>query len=224
MKNFWKKFKAGLFTKSQFLTGMTIALITTSALVYAFNQMALTIFQPNTPISSQEINDNFEYLNERIKYLAGNQFAVKTNYDSSPLVLSSGLTTDVVFNEVLVDFSDTNEGQNLVDNGTFAVPDTAEYVIDFEMEGTSDTPNSGFYGIVFAERKPLGSGSFQSFACCSYPSVSVYNSLTSVNSTMRQSWMGTLISGDTIRFRAGAEPWGTGGNIEFLSIRVKGNQ
>ena len=71
MKSFWKEFRKGLFTKSQFLTGVTITLLTTSAVVYAFNQLALNIFAPATTISAAQVNANFEYLKERFSYFYG---------------------------------------------------------------------------------------------------------------------------------------------------------
>ncbi len=81
MRELWIKFKQGLFTKTQFLTGVTLSFIFVSGFIYAFNQLNLTIFTKGTTISAAQVNANFEYVNERIQAIAdySQGFSVRTS-------------------------------------------------------------------------------------------------------------------------------------------------
>jgi len=122
MKNlgkFWKKFRAGLFTNTQFLTGMTLSLLFTSGVVWAFTVASMTTFTSGTPISSAQVNDNFTYLKERLEVLSGDKFVVSTStVQSFPTVACCGGNTlgQLDYDTVESDLSATGIGTDFTTN------------------------------------------------------------------------------------------------------------
>ena len=138
---FWSKFKKGLFTRSQVLTGVSLSLLTTSAIVFAFNQLSLNIFSSGTTISSTQVNDNFEYINERIKYLAGQQFEVARTAD---FPLTSGLTSRTLFlDAAIADFTSNSLANSVATQGYFTVPETGLY--ELQLSGELSPANAFAY-------------------------------------------------------------------------------
>jgi hypothetical protein len=219
MKDFWYKFRKGLFTKSQFVTGVTITLVTTSALVYAFNQLSLNIFSSGTTISATEVNANFEYLNERIKYLAGYQFALGTPYDDTTEYITAGDTITVDFDEKIADFTDNGEADGLVANGMFTIVKSGSYTVSYEVTGAPQvigTDNA--YGSVFMEVNTLGTSTF----AINYSGGFNFNySSYNANITTNGGGVTSYTAGDVVRFRMGYAGYAQDGEISKLEIKFE---
>jgi hypothetical protein len=195
MKSFWKEFRKGLFTKSQFLTGVTITLLTTSAVVYAFNQLALHIFAPSTTISASQVNANFEYLKERIDYLAGGVYEIE---DTGGQVLSTTICCDgsfletLTFESVVADFSPGGDGAQFVAAQEFTIAAAGTYKVTFSGQVDTTTYNDPLLNIMPVKRYiDTGSGSTY------YQTTSgVY--LSSSNLTGAQTMTMTFNAGDVL--------------------------
>lgn len=140
MKEFWHKFKNGLFTKAQFLTGATISLLLTSSLVWAFTVANMTTFTSGTTISAAQVNDNFTYLKERLEALSGGKFVVSTSTPQAfPTVpCCAGNTTGVVdFDTADLDLAGLGASFNGADRITVTESSFYEASIVSQVDGTS---------------------------------------------------------------------------------------
>lgn len=158
MKEFWHKFKNGLFTKAQFLTGATISLLLTSGLVWAFTVASMTTFTSGTAISATQVNDNFTYLKERLEALSGGKFVVST---SAPQVFPTipccgNNTTGIVdFDVVDIDLAGLGASFNGTDRITVTESSFYEASLVSQLDAGSATSNS----VMQVQKYPGGVGS-----------------------------------------------------------------
>ena len=168
MKHVWEKFKNGLFTKTQFLTGVTLSFILISSFVYAFNQLSLNIFSSGAVISSSQVNANFEYINERIEAIAeySHSFSVET---SGPLAITSVARTVMQqFSDgsnvgtvcctqyplvgTFFDTFDTNQistkAANYIVNQYYEIPEDGYYMMYFSAKPTAYHSSSA-HGVIY---------------------------------------------------------------------------
>jgi hypothetical protein len=154
MKHLWEKFKNGLFTKTQFLTGMTLSFILISSFVYAFNQLSLNIFSSGAVISSAEVNANFEYVNERIEAMAeySHGFSVET---SGPVAITSVART------VMQYFSDSTPVGTVCCTqyprlgtffDTFDPDQVSEKAANYITDQYYEIPEDGYYLMYFSAK------------------------------------------------------------------------
>ena len=210
--NWWKKFKKGLFTTSQNITGITLALIGTSALVYAFNVANLITFHSGDTISAQEINNNFNYLNERLAYLAKREVAVSNN---TPVTITSGTTTPIDFNNVIVDFSGpAAEGDQIVQNDVYNIPENGKY--SWTISGSVQSMTFGTAN-VYLYAKTVSTLTSTSANAYGY----IYGT-GNYNMQFSGSATATLNSGDQIIFEKTVSHWnGTSGDTATLNPGIK---
>jgi hypothetical protein len=145
-----KNFRKGLFTKSQFVVGVTLTMFTTSLVVYAVqNLLGLNVFIAGTPISSSDVNLNFSYINKMVqdtnqKFSVGvlnNQgFPTATNFSDD---LSSVLPLDL--ETAFYDYSVGTLGRQLVNVGSFTVTESGLY--DITLTGRVASPAGASGGI-----------------------------------------------------------------------------
>lgn len=173
MKKLWRDFRAGLFTRSQFITGVTLTMVATSAVLYAFNQLSLNIFSSGQQISSQQVNANFEYLKERIDYLAGGLIEFEGSDTNISSTGSGSVYHTITFDNVIVDFDSTGRANEIITNGGFTITDPGLYEISFR--GEMDTVvNTNYFGVYPVKRyiDSLGSTVFQN----NFDTLSFYSS------------------------------------------------
>ena len=131
MRKFLKRFKEGLFTKSQFLTGTALVAISLSAIVYAVQTIGLYEFTPNTPISAGEVNHNFNQVTKMMKRLL-NGFSVSLDTavnETGPY--SAGFNfTSVDFNLMDYDYAD----QFVAGTQGFVIQEYGGYVFKYRVK------------------------------------------------------------------------------------------
>ncbi len=145
-KSLWKKFRSGLFTNAQVFTGVTLSLLFTSGIVYAFTVANLNVFSSGTTISASEMNDNFTYVQERLEALSGGKFQVTNastfSFGSWPCCASS--TQRVNFDTVDEDFSGpASYGSNFVVGNTFIADESRFYKVSLIGKLTAGSLNGG---------------------------------------------------------------------------------
>ncbi|MCR9203367.1 MAG: hypothetical protein NXH75_02240 [Halobacteriovoraceae bacterium] len=145
-QSLWEKFRAGLFTNAQIFTGVTLSLLFTSGLVYAFTIANLNVFTPGTPISASQMNDNFTYVNERLAALGGGKFEVSNSatfaFGSWPCCASS--TQRVMFDTVDEDLSGASSlASAYVATGTFTAAESRFYEVSLIGKLTAGSLNGG---------------------------------------------------------------------------------
>lgn len=134
--SFWQRFKAGLFTKAQFITGVSLFVLISSAVIYAYDALNLTVFSAGTTISAAQVNANFAAINAAIgklnkKFIVG----LSTN-------LTVGATSDAlaIFNTVVIDATGYSYAYDLVSNSSFTVQENGLYEVTLlGMNATSNT-------------------------------------------------------------------------------------
>lgn len=192
MKKLWQNFKQGLFTKSQFVTGVTLTMLATSAVIYAFNQLSLNIFTSGSTISASEVNANFEYLKERIDYLSGGLVDIY-GQTSGPIPSTGNITSNfhtLGFNSIAAEFDTThNVASQMITNSGFSVTENATF--EFTFKGAMDTSvNTNAFTILPIRRYIDSTGST---AYSNFISITMYS--WSSGGTVF-SWQDTLQSGD----------------------------
>jgi len=127
MKNWLKKFRSGLFTKAQFVVGTTIVMVTTSALVYAYQLISMNLFSAGQVISSEKINQNFQTLTA----LVGMPFAFKlASNQTINSTVPSNYANWAVFDGVKdYEYSPYNYTGSYVSDGKFTIQQTGLYQI-----------------------------------------------------------------------------------------------
>jgi hypothetical protein len=128
--NFFQRFKQGLFTKAQVLTGITITMVTTSALVYAYQILSLYTFTAGDTIKSQEINDNFSQINDLLSR-SNNTFEVGLTANQSVASTANvySLMDPLNINTVYSDYTEHGYGTALNNNGSFTLQENGLYRI-----------------------------------------------------------------------------------------------
>lgn len=145
-KTLWEKFRSGLFTNAQVFTGVTLSLLFTSGLVYAFTIANLNVFTPGTTISASQMNDNFTYVNERLAALGGGRFEVSNSatfaFGSWPCCASS--TQRVNFDVVNEDLSGPSSlASAFVATGTYTATESRFYEVSIIGKLTAGSLNNG---------------------------------------------------------------------------------
>lgn len=212
MKAIIKKFVEGLFTKAQFITGTTITLLVSSAIVWAFTHTSLHEFYPNTTISASDMNDNFEYVKERLDALGGEQFELKTTSAQS---LPHGSTnnqvadlTSITFGTVSVDLSTL--GALYQSQGYHVVTESGFY--QYNMVGNIQAGTANYGSLVLAQKVP-GSSTFTKQNYLSF-----YNT-TNLNKKGTQA-TSFYNSGTSIMIMGGANYWANGASNMTIDAGV----
>lgn len=136
MKNsFWQKFKAGVFTKAQFVTGVSIFVLISSAVIYAYDALTLHVFSSGQTISSVQVNENFAKINTAIgnlnkKFIVGLTTNLTINYP-----LNSGYVD--IYDTVIIDASGHSYAYDLVTNNSFTIKEDGLYDINMVARATS---------------------------------------------------------------------------------------
>ncbi|MAZ48482.1 MAG: hypothetical protein CME65_07960 [Halobacteriovoraceae bacterium] len=190
---FWKKFKEGLFTKTQFIVGVTLTMLTTSALVYSYQVLSLNQFTGGTTISATEVNSNFQQINEALSRVS-NQFEVSISADKT-LTTNVSATNWATYDDLDIDslISDDTEfgsGAEVVSGNGFTVRSDGFYRFLAVMKANTASSSPGSYGYVY-----LGEQS----EATSWNSVYLYSSSTS---PAFLEYSRFLTSGEVIKFRS----------------------
>ncbi len=210
LSEFFRKFRKGLFTKAQFVTGATISLMVTSALVWAFTHSSITTFNQDDVISSTEMNNNFAYVKERLDKLAGGKFVLAT---TSVVNLATPTTSHcckadylfpITFDVAVEDFS--THGQDYLSNGNIVVQESGLY--QMILTGRIQNPTSNYGSIVVARKDP-GSSTYSMPLNLTFYNTTNFDYKSSNSSIF-------LNSGTTIQIRGSADKYGpNGANVDF---------
>lgn len=196
--NFWKKFKKGLFTKSQFLVGVTLTMLTTSALVYGYQLLSLNVFSSGDTISSSEVNDNFSQIND----------ALSRSNNAFEVALGAGqvLPTPTGNNYTWTNYTGINVDSIIFDDSEFG------YAAEFQANGAFTIQEAGFYQYLMKGKVNQGGGTTPG----AYGEIRVGFENASGNTQIMQIGLSSNDPG----FRSGS-------NTKFLDVgdvvKVKGN-
>jgi hypothetical protein len=126
MNTWFKKFREGLFTRTQVITGITLTAIGATTFVYAFQLLTLHSFTPGTPISSAQVNQNFQALNQA---LASLPIGFSVGLNNSLTIPSSMGATTLAFETVHYDFTEGSLGVGLVNSDQIFINENGYYQI-----------------------------------------------------------------------------------------------
>ncbi len=122
--NWVEKFKSGLFSKTQVIVGIVLTMLITSTFVYAFQILALNSFVPDTPISSSQVNQNFEQINEALSQIpVGMAVGLSSSFSYSDSMTPTILPIDRVF----YDFTENQASMELITNETIPIVEDGFY-------------------------------------------------------------------------------------------------
>lgn len=189
---FWKKFREGLFTKTQFIVGVTLTMATTSALVYSYQVLTLNEFTGGEIISATEVNSNFQQINEALSRVS-NQFEVSLSTDKT-LSTNASATNWATYNDLDIDnlVSDDTEfgsGTEVVSGSGFTVRSDGFYRFLAVMKSKPAGSSPGAYA-----RIDLGEQSQST----SWNNVYIYSSSASPGYIQSTRF---LTSGEVVKFR-----------------------
>ncbi|MBT4790805.1 MAG: hypothetical protein HON90_04480, partial [Halobacteriovoraceae bacterium] len=144
----YNKFKNGLFTKGQFIVGVTLTMVTTSALVYAYQLISLNIFTDGQTISAAQVNQNFNQINEALSRV-GNSFEVGMSANQTIPTSTTvwGSMAQLNIDTIVYDDSEYGYAAQLVGADAFTIVDSGFYQILATSKLDASTP-SGTTGYV----------------------------------------------------------------------------
>lgn len=126
MNTWFKKFREGLFSRTQVITGITLTAIGATTFVYAFQLLTLHTFTPGTTISSAQVNQNFQDLNQA---LASLPIGFSVGLTNSLTIPSFTGATALPFETVHYDFTDGSLGVELVTTDQITINENGYYQI-----------------------------------------------------------------------------------------------
>jgi hypothetical protein len=198
--NWYNKFKAGLFTKSQFLVGVALTTLITSALVFAYNIIGHTNFMANNPISATDMNNRFNKINDALSAV-GDQFTVgmTSNQSFSSTDGTYSTAIDLQLATVISDFTQNGFGSSLVNYQGFTIQNTGAYEITLSGRTTSGMAQVGVW---VNANTTVHMGSFGTSAPFSWTPISKIVELDAGDSiTLRiQSWSSGTVDGSKTKF------------------------
>jgi hypothetical protein len=193
MQDWFKRFKKGLFTKTQVLVGITLTMLITSALIYAYQVLSLTTFSSGTTISSAEVNQNFSLINDKLTELS---YRWEVKFSNNVTLNSVGgccnyytLFQVINFDQVSKDENPYQEGNDFINDGNLTIDEEGFYQIFYTMKAI----NGGTAGANIYFFKNASTQYFQNF----YANASV-------NSVYNGQYTKYFNAGDVIEVRGNA--------------------
>lgn len=126
MNTWFKNFRKGLFSRTQVITGITLTAIGATTFVYAFQLLTLHSFAPDTPISSSQVNQNFQDLNQA---LASLPIGFSVGLNNSLVIPSASGATTFPFETVHYDYTQGSLGVGLVNTDQILINENGYYQI-----------------------------------------------------------------------------------------------
>jgi hypothetical protein len=135
MKNTWQKFKAGLFTRAQFITGVIIFMLTCSSVLFAYETaVTLNIFSAGQKISAADVNENFDKVNDQLAKLRENKKMVFGLMADQ--TFNSGVTS-LSFDSVYYDRLGHGYGSDLLTSNYFTIQESGVYEFSYSVRMNS---------------------------------------------------------------------------------------
>lgn len=149
-----RDFSKGLFTRTQFLVGVGLTTFITSALVFAYYELAITPFTAGSNISAAEMNNKLQMINTRLAKVS-TEFAIGLVSDTSLAVTPTAYSYEDFLNPSFTQIYDYSGGgstgfaSSMATYGyhTFTSADEGVYKITFSVNPVVESSYPGSMGL-----------------------------------------------------------------------------